>query len=116
MYRTVIWPLLIVTVIPVLAWANFERTGWGYVAALAVVGLALAGLAATYRNVDHGTLRTGIMVVTVLAIAATAYAGVAFGDPLLAVPFLAAIAGVAAISRAPDAPRPSRADSPRRSG
>lgn len=107
MYRTVITPLILLVTIPVLAWLAFDRGGWVYVAALALVLVPLALLDATYRNVDHRSFRTGIMVVTVLAIAATVYTGIAHRDPLLAVPFLVAIAGVAGISRRPDAPRPA---------
>ena len=100
MYRTLIWPLIILAIIPVLAWAMFERTGWGYVAALTVVGLMLASLAFTQDRLDQATLRTAVVVTIVLSIAGTLYTGVAFGDPLLAVPFLASLGGAVAISRA----------------
>ena len=107
-----IWPLLIVVATPLLAWAFHDRAGWGHTIGVLAIGFLLAVLAVSYRALPFSTFRTAVTGIVVLCVVATFASGIAYGDPLVAVPFLAALAGAAGLSRAPGAPRQPRDGAP----
>lgn len=93
MYVTRVWPVIVVLATALMSWAYLPAAGWGYVAALLVLGLGIAALATALPVISTALARPvllGLMVVSVMTIAVSASQ---IGDPLLAVPFIAGIAG-----------------------
>lgn len=105
MPRSIILPVLILIATGLLVWAFADRTGWPYSLGLIVIGVLMAILTASYSALPYSTFRTAVTGIVVLCVVATAASGFAYGDPLVAVPFLAALGGAAGLVRAPDAPQ-----------
>ncbi|MBE9404700.1 hypothetical protein M4D54_07170 [Brachybacterium sp. p3-SID1565] len=112
MYRTRIWPLPILIATPLLVWAFHDRAGWGHSFGVVVIGLLLTILAVSCSALPYSTFRTAVTGIVVLCVVAPFASGIVYGDPLVAVPFLAALGGAAALVRAPQAPRPPQAGAP----
>lgn len=97
MYRSVIWPVMVVIVTGFLAWSTYASTSWGYVAVLLLVGLSLAGLGVGSRYLPARAINAGVIVVSLVSGGALLVSGTAFGDPLVAVPFLCALGGAVSL-------------------